>query len=60
MSVPLEPREILSYLNELGYTNITAQQLKAFIKGRINFFYAPISNAYDLFHPLRSEETYQI
>lgn len=34
MSVNLNPREVLSYLNELGYVNITAEQLKRFIKGK--------------------------
>lgn len=34
MSNAINPRDVLLYLNELGYTNITAQQLKAFIKGR--------------------------
>lgn len=33
MSEKIDPREVLAYLNELGYTNITAQQLKEFIKG---------------------------
>lgn len=37
MSVDLNPREVLAYLNELGYVNITAQQLKKFIKGKILF-----------------------
>ncbi|KAL1488509.1 hypothetical protein ABEB36_014975 [Hypothenemus hampei] len=32
MSVKIDPREVLGYLNELGYKNITAQQLKDFIK----------------------------
>lgn len=31
MSQKIDPREVLIYLNELGYTNITAQQLKDFI-----------------------------
>lgn len=31
MSSKIDPREVLTYLNELGYTNITAQQLKEFI-----------------------------
>ncbi|CAG9863596.1 unnamed protein product [Phyllotreta striolata] len=31
MSVTIDPRDVLSYLNELGYTNISAQQLKEFI-----------------------------
>lgn len=31
----LDPREVLLYLNELGYTNITAKQLKEFMKGKI-------------------------
>lgn len=33
MSKSIEPREVLSYLNELGYTNINAHQLKEFIIG---------------------------
>lgn len=33
MSSSLDPRDVLAYLNELGYTNITAQQLKDFVKG---------------------------
>lgn len=39
MSIKLDPREILEYLNELGYTNITAQQLKAFMIGNNQNFY---------------------
>lgn len=40
MSEKIDPREVLAYLNELGYTNITAQQLKEFIKGKeICFFF---------------------
>ncbi|XP_018564388.1 hydrolethalus syndrome protein 1 homolog isoform X2 [Anoplophora glabripennis] len=31
MSQKIDPREVLTYLNELGYTNINAQQLKDFI-----------------------------
>lgn len=34
MSVKIDPRDVLSYLNELGYTNISAQQLKEFIIGK--------------------------
>lgn len=34
MSPSMDPREILSYLNELGYTNIEPYQLKAFMKGK--------------------------
>lgn len=41
MSEKIDPREVLAYLNELGYTNITAQQLKEFIKGKeICFFFS--------------------
>ncbi|XP_050310482.1 uncharacterized protein LOC126746327 isoform X1 [Anthonomus grandis grandis] len=32
MGERIDPREVLAYLNELGYTNISAQQLKEFIK----------------------------
>ncbi|XP_057668467.1 uncharacterized protein LOC130901262 [Diorhabda carinulata] len=31
MSYKIDPREVLIYLNKLGYTNISAQQLKEFI-----------------------------
>lgn len=33
MSQKIDPREVLTYLNELGYVNINAQQLKDFITG---------------------------
>lgn len=29
----LDPHEVLQYLNNLGYQNVTAEQLKEFIKG---------------------------
>ncbi|XP_059617913.1 uncharacterized protein LOC132262615 [Phlebotomus argentipes] len=32
MSISLDAREVLHHLNELGYKNITAQQLKEFIR----------------------------
>lgn len=32
-SIPLEAREILHHLNSLGYRNVTAEQLKEFMKG---------------------------
>lgn len=34
-SIPLEAREILHHLNSLGYRNISAEQLKEFMKGFI-------------------------
>lgn len=34
MSIPLDAREILNHLNQLGYRNITPEQLKEFQKGR--------------------------
>lgn len=34
MSVKLDPKEVLHYLNELGYCNISAQQLKEFMRGK--------------------------
>lgn len=37
MSIKLDPREVLYYLNDLGYRNITAQQLKEFMKGKYFF-----------------------
>lgn len=40
MSVKLDPKEVLQYLNELGYYNINAQQLKEFMKGK-NIFISP-------------------
>lgn len=35
MSYKIDPKQVLEYLNELGYTNITAQQLKEFIIGKL-------------------------
>lgn len=32
--LPLDARAILHYLNELGYRNISATQLKEFLKGK--------------------------
>lgn len=34
MSFKIDPREVLDYLNELGYQHITAEMLKNFIKGQ--------------------------
>lgn len=34
--LPLDARAILHYLNELGYRNISAEQLKEFLKGNSN------------------------
>lgn len=34
MAPCLDPREILSHLNQLGYTHIEANQLKEFMKGK--------------------------
>lgn len=36
MGTNLDPREVLQYLNELGYCNVTATQLKEFMRG--NYF----------------------
>lgn len=33
MSVSFDAREVLTHLNALGYRNISAEQLKEFIKG---------------------------
>lgn len=33
MSFSVDPRDVLQHLNELGYKNITAEQLKEFILG---------------------------
>lgn len=33
MSINIDPREVLYYLNELGYTHISGKQLKSFVKG---------------------------
>lgn len=38
MSISLEARDILMQLNSMGYRNITAEQLKEFIKGKIEFY----------------------
>lgn len=36
MSLPLDAGEILTHLNQLGYRNISAEQLKEFQKGKHN------------------------
>lgn len=32
--LPLDARAILQHLNELGYRNISAEQLREFLKGK--------------------------
>lgn len=39
MSISLDPREVLQHLNEQGYREITAEQLKAFIIGKRRHFH---------------------
>lgn len=34
MTCVINPRDVLEYLHELGYRNISADQLKEFIKGK--------------------------
>lgn len=34
MSYALQPHDVLKYLNELGYQNISSAQLKEFMKGK--------------------------
>lgn len=34
MSHTINPRDVLEYLNELGYQNVTADQLKEFMRGQ--------------------------
>lgn len=38
MSISLEAREILNHLNGLGYRNITSDQLKEFMTGKLQCF----------------------
>lgn len=35
MAFPLDPLEVLQHLNNLGYTNISAEQLKEFMTGML-------------------------
>lgn len=39
MSFAVDPRDVLQHLNELGYKNITAEQLKEFILGKRAVFH---------------------
>lgn len=39
MAVKLDPKEVKAHLNRLGYYNITGEQLKEFIKGKLTFGY---------------------
>lgn len=34
MSLKVDPREVLKSLNELGYTDISSQELKEFVRGK--------------------------
>jgi hypothetical protein len=36
MATRISSQEVLAYLNQLGYNNINAQQLKEFVKGIVN------------------------
>jgi len=51
MSLSLDAREILIHLNEMGYRNITAEQLKEFMRGCILFYFLRflITNARKIF-----------
>lgn len=35
MAIELDPKEVEAHLNRLGYYNITEEQLKEFIKGKL-------------------------
>lgn len=37
MSISLDAREILTHLNSMGYRNVTAEQLKEFMRGKTEF-----------------------
>lgn len=39
--LPLDARAILQHLNELGYRNITAEQLREFLKGKFRLCLSP-------------------
>ncbi|SPP79395.1 Hypothetical predicted protein [Drosophila guanche] len=39
--LPLDARAILQHLNELGYRNISAEQLREFLKGKQPTKYPP-------------------
>lgn len=44
MSVTLDPKEVLYYLNELGYYNITTEQLKEFMTGKNQMTFKTVHN----------------
>ena len=35
MTIKLDPKEVRAHLHRLGYCNITGEQLKDFIKGKL-------------------------
>ena len=37
MSIEIDPRDVLEHLEYLGYTSITKEQLKDFIRGMLNW-----------------------
>jgi hypothetical protein len=39
MTIKLDPKEVKAHLSRLGYCNITGEQLKEFIKGKVRIGY---------------------
>jgi hypothetical protein len=39
MTIKLDPKEVRAHLHRLGYCNITGEQLKDFIKGKLPILY---------------------
>jgi hypothetical protein len=39
MTIKLDPKEVRAHLRRLGYCNITGEQLKDFIKGKLTILY---------------------
>lgn len=60
MTTKLDPAEVLSYLNELGYHNITAIQLKEFMKGMYVIQIMFNHNLILMYLPFRSQKTNKI
>lgn len=47
MSIQLNPKDVLAHLNSMGYRNITAEQLKEFMKGNSWIVEKPLFTGYN-------------
>jgi hypothetical protein len=56
MTIKLDPKEVRAHLHRLGYCNVTGEQLKDFIKGKLPIFYR-VGGRYCILEPIQISET---